>query len=157
MPLLFTDGLHANRVSLREPALLCIVMAIDRVIQPATCTSIVRSESTVCRATGFSIPMTRTIRQRSKFYGAPKKETLNGGRYALIYQAIDDRKHPDEVKAQGDAFPILVEVFDGEELTYQAIFGVRDDRERYELLEGFRREVAGGIYASQHAKINHNR
>lgn len=92
--------------------------------------------------------MTQTLRDRHRFYDEPKEESLENGRYTFRYQAIDDRKHPDEIKAEGDSIPILVEVFDREELTYQRIFGIHNNREHRELLEGMRKEIADGLYAS---------
>jgi hypothetical protein len=91
----------------------------------------------------------KTLRERNRFHGEPKEETLEGERYRLRYQAVDDKSHPDEVKPRGATFPILVEVFDGEELTYQQIYGVHDDHERREVLEMTRRQIKSGEHASR--------
>ena len=90
-----------------------------------------------------------TLRERLRFHGEPKEESLDDGRYTLRYQAIDDRKYPDEVKAQGDSIPILVEVFDKDELTYEKQFGIHSDRERRELIEGIRKEITLGLHKSK--------
>lgn len=90
-----------------------------------------------------------TLRERLRFHGEPKEEILESGRYKLRYQAIDDRRHPDEVKAEGDTIPILVEVFDRDELTHERQYGIHDNWEHRELIEGMRREIAAGIYASK--------
>lgn len=93
-----------------------------------------------------------TLRERKRFHGEPEEESLGDGRYTLRYQAIDDREHPDEVKPKGYSFPMLVEVFDGDELTYEQTYGVRDDAERREVLEMTRREIARGEHASRKRK-----
>ena len=90
-----------------------------------------------------------TLRERNRFHGEPKEETFEDGRYRLRYQGIDDRRHPDEVKPEGASFPILIEVFDGEELTYQQIYGVHNDHESREVIEMTRREIKFGEHASR--------
>ena len=90
-----------------------------------------------------------TLRERNRFHGEPKEEALEGGRYRLRYQAVDDRKHPDEVKPQGASFPILIEVFDGDELTHQIIYGVHNDHERRQVLAMTRKEIERGEHASR--------
>jgi len=93
--------------------------------------------------------MAQTLRERNRFYGEPKEGTLENGRYTLRYQAVDDRKHPDEVKPEGASFPILIEVFDEGELTYQQIYGIHNDAARRDILDMTRREIARGEHASR--------
>jgi hypothetical protein len=90
---------------------------------------------------------------RFRFYGEPQKESLENGRYTLSQQIIDDRKHPEEVKADGDNLDILIEVFDGDELTHDRRYGIpnNDNVARRELLENYRKEIASGMHASQKA------
>lgn len=93
--------------------------------------------------------MAQTLRERNRFYGELQEETLEDGRYRLRYQAIDDRNHPDEVKPNGYSFPLLIEVFDKDELTYQQIYGFRNDAERRDILEMTRNEITRGEHASK--------
>jgi hypothetical protein len=94
----------------------------------------------------------KTLRERNRFRGEPKEETFENGRYTLRYQAVEDRKHEDEVKAEGDNFPVLIEVFDGHDLTYQQIFGIRNNAEHREILGMMRREIKSGQHASRKRK-----
>jgi hypothetical protein len=93
-----------------------------------------------------------TLRDRNRFHGDPKEENFEDGRYTLRYQTVDDRKHEDEVKAKGDTFSLLIEVFDGDELTGQTIYGFRDDAEHREILEMVRREIKRGEHTSRKPK-----
>lgn len=90
-----------------------------------------------------------TLRDRNRFHGEPKEETFEDGKYTLRYQSVDDRKHEEEVKAKGDTYTLLVEVFDGDELTYEQLYGFRDDAEHRGILEMTRKEIKRGERASR--------
>ena len=96
--------------------------------------------------------MNKTKRSELKFFGEPTDEISENGRYVFRYQPIDDRKHPEEVKADGDYHYLLFEVFDNTELTYEIEVGFREDRERRKFLESMRESIKRGQYASQKSK-----
>lgn len=94
----------------------------------------------------------KPLREQLRFYGEPKEEKLENSKYTLRYQTVDDRKHPEEVKPQGASFTVLVEVFDGDELTYQQQYGVHNNNEHREILEMTRREIERGEHPAKKPK-----
>jgi len=92
------------------------------------------------------------MRERLRFRADATEEILDGGKYTLRYQTIDDRKHPDEIKAEGESWPLLVEVLDNGVLTYERNYGFRDNTEFRMILEGMRREIELGMHASRETR-----
>ncbi len=94
--------------------------------------------------------MTQNLRETLNLLGAPEEETFQSGRYTLRYQAVDNRKHPHEVKVEGDNFPLLFEVFDNGELTHEFVSGYDGaGAARNQLIQHFRDEIRSGIHASK--------
>jgi hypothetical protein len=89
------------------------------------------------------------LRDRLKFHGDAKEESLEGGEYVLRHQTIDDRKHPDEIKADGDLYSLLVEVLHKGVLTYQGQYGFRDNFELRIILDGMRSEIQRGEHSGK--------
>ena len=88
-----------------------------------------------------------TLRDRLRFRGEATEESLQDGEYILRHQTIDDRKHPDEIKAEGDSYPLLVEVLHKGVLTYECRYGFRNNTEMRIILDGMKTEIRHGSHS----------
>ena len=92
--------------------------------------------------------MTQPLRESLKMVREPKEEFLEDGRYKISHQLVNDRS-PGQVRAEGESFPVLIEVFDGDSLTYEQVYKVHSNDELRHTLDGVKESISRGEYAAK--------